>query len=466
MNKETTTFKKIVTKYIPGSASGEKPTNGSAGRFTFSDLSIESIKKDKRLLFGIPAVLILLILFIYYLIPGAETTIPTYKVKKGVFLVSITESGEVAAKTSVSISTPRVRGNLKIVYLITQGTFVKAEDTVVRFDPTEAISQLKEAESKLEITLSNRQKLLANQEAQLTSSQSNMGSAELAFELSKLSLEQIQFEAQIKQQEVKLQHKRNELAFTKAKQDFASLKIVQRSELNNLDIEVKQRKSELERAQRDLEQLTLKAPADGLVVYETNWSTGRKIALGDTPWSGMTIVTIPDLTFMQSITYVNEVDVSKVRAGIEVLVKLDAFQDSTFKGIISSVASLGKIKDNNSSIKVFEIAVDIKSQSEILKPGMTTSNKIIINQIPNSIFIPHESIFEKDGKKIVYVKNGPGFDERVIELGEKSEDFVIVKSGLEDEEELALRDPTIDLTTSGDTGGEGGTVTMPPDGKK
>ena len=188
--------------------------------------------------------------------------------------------------------------------------------------------------------------------------------------------------------------------------------------------------------------------------------------MGDTPWSGMTIVTIPDLSFMQSITYVNEVDVSKVRAGIEVLVKLDAFQDSTFKGIISSVASLGKIKDNNSSIKVFEIAVDIKSQSDILKPGMTTSNKIIINQIPNSIFIPHESIFEKDGKKIVYVKNGSGFDEREIELGEKSEDFVIVKSGLEDEEEIALRDPTIDLTTTGDAEKEGGTVTMPPDGKK
>jgi len=463
MEKEEKYYEKILNKIKPANPNTSVPSNGKDGDLTKQVL--KKIKEDKRLLYGIPAGIIIFILFLYMIRPVAESSVPVFKVNKGVFLVSITESGEVAAKNSVSISTPRVRGNLKIVYLITQGTFVKAEDIVVQFDPTEALSQLKEAESKLEISLSNRQKLVANQEAQLTSSRSNMESAELAFELSKLSLEQIQFEAQIKQQEVKLQHKRNELAFTKAKQDYASLQIVQKSEMNNLDIEVKQRRSDLERAQRDLEMLTLKAPADGLVVYETNWSTGRKIALGDTPWSGMTIVTIPDLSSMQSVTYVNEVDVSKVKSGIPVNVRLDAFQDSTFEGVISSVASLGKIKDNNSSNKVFEIAVDIKSQSEILKPGMTTSNRIIINRIPNSIFIPHEAIFEKEGKKIAYVKNGSGFDERAIELGEKSEDFVIVKKGLEEGDEVALRDPTIELTPSGEQGDKG-EVTMPQESKK
>jgi len=96
---------------------------------------------------------------------------------------------------------------------------------------------------------------------------------------------------------------------------------------------------------------------------------------------------------------------------------------------------------------------------------MTTSNRIIINRIPNSIFIPHEAIFEKEGKKIAYVKNGSGFDERAIELGEKSEDFVIVKKGLEEGDEVALRDPTIELTPSGEQGDKG-EVTMPQESKK
>lgn len=423
-------------------------------KFNFSGNSLKekfiSLFKDLRFVSTLIVAFIVLIFVYNLLFSSDEINIPTYQVKKGSFLVSITESGEVVAKNSVSISTPRIRGNLKIVFLIPQGTMVKAGDVCVQFDPTEAMNQLKDSEAKLEVTLSNREKLLANQKSQLTSSESNLKSAELAFELSKLSLEQMKFEAVIKQQEAKLQHQKNELSFLKAKQDFESQKIIQKSELSNLDIEVKQRRTELERAKRDLEQLALTAPADGLVVYETNWSTGRKIALGDTPWPGMTIITIPDLSSMQSVTSVNEVDVSKVKIGKKVIIKLDAFQDSSFVGDIVSVASLGKVKDNNSSIKVFEIFADIKSKSDILKPGMTTSNKIIINEIPNSIFIPHESIFEKNGKKVVYVKNGSGFDEREIELGEKSEDFVIVKSGIKHGELVALRDPSINLDDNSD----------------
>ncbi len=410
---------------------------------------------NKQYLLANKKILITLLFFIFiilYLITsfsGEEIgNIPTYKLKKDKFLISLTESGEINAKDAVSISTPRVRGNLKIVYLIPQGTYVKAGDTVVSFDPTEALSSLKDAESKLEVAISNREKLIANQKSQMTNVESNLRSAELSFELSKLNLEQMKFEAEIKQQEAKLQHQKNDLALRKAKQDVESQKIVQQSELSNVNIDVQQKKSDLERAKRELELLTLIAPREGLVVYETNWATGRKIALGDTPWPGMNIITLPDLSQMQSQTYVNEVDVSKVKKGQKVLVKLDAFPDSTFVGEIENVASLGKVKDFNSSIKVFEITVLIKSKSEILKPGMSTSNRIIISEIPNVLFIPQEAVYEKGDKKIVYVKNGSGFNEREIQLGEKSEDYIVVKSGLHEGDEVALRDPTIKIDNS------------------
>jgi hypothetical protein len=82
--------------------------------------------------------------------------------------------------------------------------------------------------------------------------------------------------------------------------------------------------------------------------------------------------------------------------------------------------------------------------SPILKPGMTTSNKMIINKIPNVLSVPLEAIFEKNGKKIVYVKNGSGFDEHFVDVGEKGENSIIVKKGLENNEEVALQDPTIE----------------------
>lgn len=391
------------------------------------------------------AVLILIMAALANSFSSEAQNIPTFTIKKDKFLVTITESGEIRAKNSVSISTPRVRGSLKVVYLIPEGNIVRAGDTIIQFDPTEAINNLREAEARMEVALSEKEKLLANQKTATTRAESELKSAELSYELSKLNLEQMKFEAEVKQQEAKLQHQRNELTYLKAKQELESQKIIQRSELNKVEIDIKQRQADLEKAQRDLEQLTLTAPTDGLAVYETNWSTGRKIAIGDTPWPGMTLISLPDLSEMQSISYINEVDVSRVRKGLNVQVRLDAFPDSVFEAQIASVASLGKSKNGSSSIKVFEIAIDILAVSEILKPGMTTGNKIIISEIPNVLFVPQEAVFDKNEKKIVYVENGSGFDEVEVKIGDRGEDYIVILSGVEDGDEIALRDPTIEI---------------------
>jgi len=423
-------------------------------------LNIPPLIKNKKVFAGIFALSMLLL--IYLLLPSGYTSdIPTYTVKRDKFLITVMESGELRAKNSVLVSAPRIRENLKIVYLIPEGSYVNAGDVVVKFDPTEALTNLKDTESKLEIALSEREKVVANHKAEMTRSESDLKSAELSFELSKLNVEQMKFEAEIKQQEAKLNHQRNELSYIKATQDLESKKIIHQSELSKVEIEAQQKRSDLERAKRALEMLTLTAPREGLVVYEINWGTGRKFTIGDSPWPGLTVVSLPDLSTMESMTYVNEVDVSRVHKGLEVLVKLDAFQDSTFKGKISSVASLGKNKERDSKIKVFEIIVEIESQSEILKPGMTTSNKIIINKISNVVFVPQEAIFEMEGKKIVYVRNGSGFDEHKIEVGEKSEDYIVITSGLKPGEEVALRDPNIKLNEENSAPESSSSVKLP-----
>jgi RND family efflux transporter MFP subunit len=440
--------------------------NAAGTAYSYYEKKIYSLKipskfKKPRLILAIAVLLLAAV--IYRSIPSGavNSQIPVFRVKKDKFLVTITESGEIRAKNSISISAPRIRGNLKVVYLVPEGTYVKAGEIVVKFDPTEALNSLKDAESKLEIAVSDKEKLLANQKSNITRAESDLKSAELAFELSKLSLEQMKFEAEVKQQEAKLQHQRDELSFLKAQQDFKSQKIINQSELSKVEIEVRQRQADLERAKRDLEMLTLTAPSEGLVVYEINWSSNRKIQIGDTPWSGMPIISLPDLSAMESITTVNEVDVSKISKGLKVQVKLDAFQDSTYNGVIGSVASLGRAKERNSTIKVFEIGVDIKSQSEKLKPGMTTSNKMIINEIPNKIFVPQEAVFEKEGKKVIFVKNGSGFVQRAVETGEKSENYIIITKNLEDGEEVALRDPTLKIESQKKKDEQSSSVSMP-----
>ncbi|MEE9431695.1 MAG: efflux RND transporter periplasmic adaptor subunit [Melioribacteraceae bacterium] len=450
-NSNTSGFLSIVKKNI-------NQVNNKYLGFT-NQKKIPKILKQK---YSLATITLLGLVLFYFLFPSSSSNsnIPTYTIKKDVFLVSITESGEIKAKKSIAISAPRIRGSLKIIHLVPEGNYVKAGEVVAKFDPTEVLTKLKDAEAKLEISRSNKSKLLANHASQIAELETDLKSAELSFELSKLNMEQMKFEAEAKRRETKLQHNKNELNFQKTEQTFKSKKIIQRSELDNMNVEIRQKISELEKTQRDLDALTLISSAEGLVVYGINWNNqGQKFQVGDQPWRGQVIVTLPDLSKMESHTFVNEVDISKVKEGQKVEVKLDAFQDSVFVGEVAKVARLGKKKDNQSTIKVFDVFVEIKGISEILKPGMTTSNKIIIDEIDAKIFIPHEALFDVEEEFFVYKKDGAGFDKINVKVGKKSDDFVIIESGLDGGDIVALRNPN-NKNISEDTT-EGDSVQMP-----
>jgi len=416
--------------------------------------------------YSLLTITLLAVILISFLFPSGtiNSNIPTYTINRDLFLVSITESGEIKAKKSISITAPRVRGALKIVQLVPEGNYIKSGDVVAKFDPTESIAKLKEAEAELEKTLSNKDKLLANHASQTAQMKSDLKSSELSFELSKLNMEQMKFEAEAKRREAKLQHNKNELNFEKTKQTFESNKIIQKSELENMNVEIRQTNNDLKKRQRDVDALTLTSSAEGLVVYGINWNNqGQKFQIGDQPWSGQAIATLPDLSKMESRTFVNEVDVSKVKTGQKVEVKLDAFQDSIFWGKVASVARLGKQKNNQSTIKVFDVFIEIDGVSEILRPGMTTSNKIIMDEIDDVIFIPHEALFGVKGKFVVYKKDGSNFEKVNVTTGKKSDNFVIIKSGLEDGDIVALRNPNEE--NFAEDGRDSNSVTMPDNGK-
>lgn len=157
------------------------------------------------------------------------------------------------------------------------------------------------------------------------------------------------------------------------------------------------------------------------------------------------MISLPDLSKMQVTTYVNEVDISKVKGGQPVNLKLDAFPDREFHGKVAKVATIGKQRDQTSSIKVFEVLIDVAETDPVLKPGMTTRNEIIVESFPDTLFVPLEAVFEKEGKTIVYVQNGSSFDPHTVTLGVKSSDFVIVAEGLHADDRVSLIDPTAEV---------------------
>jgi len=212
--------------------------------------------------------------------------------------------------------------------------------------------------------------------------------------------------------------------------------------MNEVTADYTSAKRKLDQMQEVLQQFTVMAPKAGMVIYRRNWD-GSKMGVGATisAWDPI-VAELPDLSKMISKTYVNEIDISKVKVGQQVDIGIDAFPDKKFTGVVNEVANIGE-QLQGSNAKVFEVKILINEFDSILRPAMTTKNTILTATIDSVMYIPLESIFNNDSITFVYKKDGSLVKQQVI-LGQSNYDEIIVKEGLTMDDEILLIAPESD----------------------
>jgi hypothetical protein len=79
----------------------------------------------------------------------------------------------------------------------------------------------------------------------------------------------------------------------------------------------------------------------------------------------------------------------------------------------------------------------------LLRPGLLADVEIIVEKVPNAVYIPNQAVFESaDGKTVVYVKNQDRFEPRPIQVAKRSESLTIVAGGVKPGDTISLSDPT------------------------
>ncbi len=428
--------------FITFSASRVFPTLPD-GLTAVIDLPHEDFPMKRTRLYQSAAAVALILILWWIFSPSEGPNIPTAPVLSGDFRILVIESGSIRAKKSYTITAPRLMqgGNLQVVFLAPEGTIAQPEQPLVGFDPSTAMKRINDKQTELKTAQADMAKLRAQQAGDEAQAKTDFETAKLNFQLAEIAQKRMQFEPDAKKREADLEFERSRLAFEQARLNLENRSIVRKSELGNLQLRLSQIQSDIAASTKEMEQLTMKAPISGLIVYENNWSTGRKIAVGDQPWPGMPIISLPDLSAAQVEASVNEMEISRVKVGQKVEIVPDAFPDRKFTGTITSVSQIGREKGSGSNVKVFDVVIDIDKTADILKPGITTTNKIIVGTVKKTLSIPIVAVFEKEKKTYVYVKDGSGFDKREVTLGDKNDTYVVVKTGLKAGEEVALRDP-------------------------
>lgn len=401
--------------------------------------------KKKGLLFIAGALIILIIAAFYFARSGVETNELSYTVTKGTFRNEVVTTGELAALNSQRVSGPmglyRLRiYEMKIQHLVPEGTIVKKGDVVGVIDQSamedayqDAMNDFQQAESKFIQTKLDTTLTLRGVRDEIRNTLS-------ALEEAKITLEQSQFEppATIRQEQLKVENTQRSLEQLREKYKIQQ----EQAEAQMVDAKIQMNRvqARLDQIEKIREQFEVKAPNNGIVTY-IRQRGGNKIQSGTqiNSWDPY-IAELPDLSQMLSNTFVNEIDVRKIKPGQQVKIGLDAFPDARLTGEVKEVANIGEERED-SDAKIFPVTISVNESDSTYLPGMTTINTILLDEQADVLTIPLDAVFNEDEKKFVYKKQAGGIIKQEVKLGKANQNFVIVAGGLKESDEVLLTAP-------------------------
>ncbi|MEE4258022.1 MAG: efflux RND transporter periplasmic adaptor subunit [Bacteroidales bacterium] len=385
--------------------------------------------------------LVLIVLYTFFGSPDAATETIEVQVKSGTFEIQVSTSGELEAKNSEKIMGPmNVRNyriwNMKIEDIIPDGTVVDSGDYVATLDRSEITNKLKDRELDLESLHTQFTQTQLDTTMDLRAARDELVNLEYNLEERQITVDQSIYEPPATQRQAKIDLDKSKRAYDQAVENY-QLKL-EKARANMAEVNTKLRKAQNEYQEMIdlLDQFTIFAPKAGMVIYRRDWN-GQKMGIGANVGAWDPIVAeLPDLTEMKSRTYVNEIDISKVKVGQEVKIGVDAFPDKKYTGVVTEVANIGE-QLRNSNAKVFEVIIEVNESDSILRPAMTTKNMIITDVIDSVLYVPIESIHSNDSLSYVYKDSRR---QQVI-LGKANENEIIIRAGLEDGDDIYLVPP-------------------------
>lgn len=402
--------------------------------------------KKKYLYFVIPAVVILLAWFAWNSSTAGSSTV-FVPVEQSDFEITVTTTGELDAKNSTRIMAPS--GDLRqaqlwqvqITRIAPEGTILSKGDFVAELDKSQLTDKLREQENELTQIESQFEQSRLDTTLTLREARDNLINLKYAVEEKKIVLEQSAYEppATIKQAEISLD---------KANRDYEQAK-------SNYEVKVQQAKAKMREVAANLSNVRSKvdflknlmskfqisAPENGILIYAKEWN-GKKKREGSNigAWDPV-VATLPDLKTLISRTYVNEVDIRKIKVGQSVKIGLDAFPDKKLTGLVTSVANMGEQKPN-SDAKVFEVLIEVNETDSTLRPSMTTSNVILAERFEKVVSIPLEAIHSQgDSITYVYKRSGISTVKQEVKIGKTNDTSAIIEAGLLPQDEVALSIP-------------------------
>src|SRR5437867_8175309 len=323
-------------------------------------------RRKKQIIFGSIGLIVLWIA-VSIIWSNREKPIPviTERAIRKTIMQTVSATGKVQPETEVKIS-PEVAGEI-IELPVEDGKAVMKGDLLVKVKPDSYKALLEQQEA----AISSAKATNLQQKATMFKAEHDFKRAEDLFN-KKLISEQ-EFNAA-------------QAAYDVAKNTFeSSLHEIERAQAGS------------SQARDQLSKTTIYSPMDGTITVLNSKLGERLVATNQ--FAGTEVMRVADLTHMQAVVDVNENDVVNVKLGDKANIKIDAYGDRKFKGVVQQIANTGKTTGAGTQEEVtnFEVKIRIDDHDVALRPGLSCTADIETNMVKDAVAVPMQSVTIRTG---------------------------------------------------------------------
>ena len=367
----------------------------------------------------------------------------TVTVRSEPFVRRVPASGELRSANKSAVGCPQIERmwEFTITWLADEGSQVTSGQPVISFDGQQLQERLQVLRSQVDTARSELEKARLDHrqaEEQLKLEHAEILGRKLRLQQklavpesiqARLELEKLRLDEELIYDELRL------LELRRVSQADHG-----RSSVKSAENRVAVLERETEQLMRNIEALDVKASRDGYVVHVESWN-GDKPKVGESVWSGRSVLEIADLTSMEVEAEVAERDAHHVRDGQQVEVRLDASPDRVFTGKIKRLGKMFHTKSQDVPTMVFDAVVSIdEPDDELMRPGMAARVEILVPSEDDVIQIPESAVHMTPAGASVDVRRGAIWSAVEVTLGPRWERRVVVFEGLEDGDVIAVQD--------------------------
>ena len=378
------------------------------------------------------------------------SSVPSGRVVRGDLPVRVHTIGELRSTLSTMLMGPQVGGALQIVSLRPTGTLVKAQEVVVEFDPSEQEFNLEQARSEVLEVEEEIKKTKLDASIQAASDEVALLKARFEVRRAELEVTRNELASAIDAQKnvLNVEEARRQLA--QLEKDVPSRQTSNRASLVVLDEKLQKARLRTEQAQRAIEEMQLRAPVAGLVSVQENrgmfggWRppgmTFPEYREGDVVNAGNAIAEVLQADQIEIKGKVDEADRTSVNPGLPAEIRVDGMPGVMLRGKVKSVAGLAARGWGPSGQKKFDMTVSLDAPDARLRAGITAQILVLGQELKGALLVPRQAVFDREGKLVVYVPAGQGYEPREVKVKQRSESHAAVE-GIAEGTVVALVNP-------------------------